>query len=88
MILRKWLLSTATIGEGGYVKTVRSQSQKMCSVKNKNKFASERRKGIVKQTRGECERCSEEEKLLIMSLEGMVCYQCAEEIDLEEEEEY
>lgn len=35
---------------------------------------------------GECQRCCEDGKILIISLEGMVCYQCAEEIDLEGEE--
>jgi hypothetical protein len=41
----------------------------------------------MQHSKGECERCGEEEKLLIPSLEGMVCYQCAEEIDFEEDEE-
>lgn len=36
---------------------------------------------------GECEKCLEDDKLLILSLEGMVCYQCAEEIDSFDEEE-
>lgn len=41
----------------------------------------------MKQERGECERCLADDKLLILSLEGMVCYQCAEEIDFEDEDE-
>lgn len=36
---------------------------------------------------GVCERCLEENKILIISFEGMVCYPCNEEIDNENEED-
>lgn len=39
---------------------------------------------MVKHEQGECEKCLEDNLLLIPSLEGMVCYSCAEEIDSEE----
>lgn len=42
---------------------------------------------MIKTEIGTCERCLEINKKLIISFEGMVCYNCNEEIDLEEEEE-
>lgn len=36
---------------------------------------------------GECMLCCEYDKKLIISFEGMVCYQCAEKLDEEEEDE-
>lgn len=36
---------------------------------------------------GTCERCLEKNKKLIISFEGMVCYNCNEEIDMEEDYE-
>lgn len=36
---------------------------------------------------GVCERCLEENKILIISFEGMVCYPCNELIENENEDE-
>lgn len=35
---------------------------------------------------GQCERCLDDGKMLIPSLEGMVCFLCAEKIDSEDDE--
>lgn len=41
----------------------------------------------MKHEVGECERCGEENVFIVLSLEGMICYQCDEDISIEDEEE-